>query len=275
MTHAIAIRRLVLSLLLCGLAAFAIARHAALRPTHAHLAYVTGWILLALMLGLTAYNVRKKLPFLPLLNSRTWFQLHVYLGLFTALAFLLHVQWRWPTGRFEGALAGLFTAVTLTGLFGWWISRTIPPRLTTIGGEVPYERISTVRRDLRARAERLVLDAIPKSKAATLADFYAGRLAEFFAGPANFMAHLRGSRRPLNRFLAQIAELKRFVGPDEVGAVDELAELVRQKDALDFHRAMQLMLKGWLFVHIPLTYALLVFTAAHVVIVYAFSGGAR
>ena len=36
-----------------------------------------------------------------------------------------------------------------------------------------------------------------------------------------------------------------------------------------------LTMKGWLFVHIPLTYGLLVFSVAHVVIIYAFSGGAR
>jgi hypothetical protein len=34
-------------------------------------------------------------------------------------------------------------------------------------------------------------------------------------------------------------------------------------------------MKGWLFVHIPLTYGLLVFSVAHVVIIYSFSGGAR
>jgi peptidoglycan biosynthesis protein MviN/MurJ (putative lipid II flippase) len=55
----------------------------------------------------------------------------------------------------------------------------------------------------------------------------------------------------------------------------ELAALVREKDTLDLHRAMQLLLKGWLFVHIPLTYGMLVFASLHVVVVYAFSGGAR
>ena len=35
----------------------------------------------------------------------------------------------------------------------------------------------------------------------------------------------------------------------------------------------RMLLKLWLFVHIPLTYALLVFIAAHVVLVHAFAGG--
>jgi hypothetical protein len=50
---------------------------------------------------------------------------------------------------------------------------------------------------------------------------------------------------------------------------------VRQKDGLDYHQALQFMLRGWLFIHIPLTYSLMIFSVMHIVLVYAFSGGAR
>ena len=69
--------------------------------------------------------------------------------------------------------------------------------------------------------------------------------------------------------------MERYLNASERKAAQDLAALVRQKDALDLHRTTQLVLKGWLFVHIPLTYGLLVFIAAHVVIVYSFSGGPR
>jgi hypothetical protein len=275
MRHGLAFRRTVFAILLAGAIALAIGKYAQFRQTNPHLVYLTGWSVFALMLYLTAYNGRKKIPFLPLVSSRMWFQVHVYVGLFTSFVFLLHLQWHWPTGWFEGLLALLFVGVTGSGLVGWWLSRSLPPRLTTAGGEVPQERIPVVRRALREEAEQLVLGAIPMARTATLADFYGGRLAVFFAGPANFVAHVRGSRRPLNSLLGQIAEVKRFVNPEEKKIVDRLADLVRQKDALDFHRAIQLMLKGWLFVHIPLTYSLLLFSVVHIVIVYAFSGGAR
>ena len=55
----------------------------------------------------------------------------------------------------------------------------------------------------------------------------------------------------------------------------QIADLVRQKDGLDYHHSLQLTLKLWLFAHIPLTYSLLIFSVVHVVLVYAFSGGAR
>ena len=47
------------------------------------LSFLTGWILFALILALTFYNGRKKLPFLPLLSSETWLQFHIYAGLLT------------------------------------------------------------------------------------------------------------------------------------------------------------------------------------------------
>ncbi len=275
MIRRLALRRFGFIGVLAAASVVAISAHEAARATHPHLVYITGWSLLALMLVLTAYNGRKKLAFLPLLSSRTWFQIHVYLGLFTALAFVLHLQWRLPTGNFEWLLALLFVGVTLSGVFGWWLSRTLPKRLTTAGGEVPFERIPIIRRSLREEAESLMLGVIPTAKSTTLADFYTGRLAGFFAGPAHFGAHVVGSRRPLTILLDDFVEVNRFLGPAEKETAAKLAALVKQKDALDFHRAGQLLLKGWLFVHIPLTYGLLVFSLVHVVLVYAFSGGAR
>ncbi len=47
-----------------------------------HVNFLSGWTLLVLMLFLTLFNVRKKLPFIPLLSASTWLQCHLYLGLF-------------------------------------------------------------------------------------------------------------------------------------------------------------------------------------------------
>jgi hypothetical protein len=275
MKRALALRWTLLSTALVAAPVFTIARQGQWEETRPHLFYLTGWVLFGLILCLTAYNVRKKLASWSRVSSRRWFQAHVYLGLFTVVVFLLHIQWRWPTGRFEILLALLFGIVAVSGVAGWWLSRALPQRLTTLGGEVPYERIPVIRRALREEAERLVLGAVPTAKATTLADFYSARLAGFFAGPGNFTRHLVNSRHPLNTLLRKISEVKRFANEEEQKSADALARLVQQKDALDFHHAIQLTLKGWLFVHIPLTYALLVMISAHLLLVYGFSGGAR
>ncbi|MBI3876934.1 MAG: hypothetical protein HY300_13440, partial [Verrucomicrobia bacterium] len=96
---------------------------------------------------------------------------------------------------------------------------------------------------------------------------------DFFAGPRNFLAHLFEVSSPLNRLLHRINELNRFLNAKECALMDEVVVLVRQKDGLDYHYSLQLALKLWLFVHIPLTYSLLLFTLMHVVLVFAFSGG--
>jgi hypothetical protein len=270
------IRRRILGMgIALTLSAYLVFRYEWAWRANPHAVYLTGWGLLGLMLYLTLFNARKKLPFLPLVSARAWLQVHAYAGLVTAVVFLMHIQWRIPDGQMESLLALLFVAVTVSGILGWWISRAIPSRMTAVGGEVPFEEIPVARLALKKKAEALIVQIIPTAKASTLAEFYAGRLAEFFSGPANFQAHLFGSRRPLNRLLGQMAEVNRFLGPEEKKGLEQLTMLVRQKDALDFHRASQIVLKGWLFVHIPLTYGLLVFSAAHIIVVYAFSGGHR
>ena len=275
MLRPLQLRRAVLSLLTLAASAALGLAWPRLETAFPHLVYLTGWALLGLCLFLTAYNARKKLPFLPFLSSRTWLQLHAYAGLFTGVLFLFHLRLSFPAGVFNLALAALFLAVTLSGIAGWWLSRVIPRRLTTAGGEVPFERIPAVRRDLRLRAEQAALASIPEARSSTLADFYARELAPVFAAGPALVTHLIGSRRQLNDHLADLAEAGRFFGPAEQARAETLAGLVRARHVLDFHYANQLLLKAWLFTHVPLTYGLLVFTALHIILVYAFSGGAR
>jgi hypothetical protein len=275
MLRPLKIRRAALSLLTlvaCAILALYYPRVEAALP---HLVYLTGWALLALCLFLTAYNARKKLPFLPLGTSRLWLQIHAYAGLFTAVLFAFHLRLEVPRGTFNLVLAGLFLAVTASGLFGWWLSRVIPRRLTTAGGEVPFERIPTIRRDLRLQAEKLALTSVPEAQAATLAEFYARDLAPAFAAGPRLLPHLLASRRELNDRLATLVEAGRFLSEPEKKRAAELGELVRARHALDFHHANQLLLKTWLFAHVPLTYGMLLFAALHVLLVLSFSGGAR
>jgi hypothetical protein len=268
-------RRWLWMLALVGGSAGAVAAHAAWSPRLPRLSYLSGWALFALMLLLSAYNGRKKLPFLPLLSSRAWLEFHVYAGLFTAVLFGVHVSGRVPSGPFELSLAGLFALVTVSGVAGLFLSRALPVRLTTMGGEVPFERIPAIRHDIRQEAESLALQSAADSRSTIVADFYLRRLKDFFDGPRHFWPHVFEVRRPVSRLLQEVGDLNRYVGDKDQAALDRLAALVRQKNGLDYHRALQLVLKGWLFVHIPLTYSLLLVAVAHVVLVFAFSGGAR
>jgi len=239
-----------------------------------HISYLTGWTLCGVILLLTLYNGRKKLPFLPLLSSENWLQFHIYAGLLTGVLFAVHVSYKIPGGWFQRMLASLYLLVMASGIFGLIISRTIPRRLTTRGGEVLFERIPSLRLQLREQSEKLALQSVAQSKSGTIADFYWRELSGFFAGAKNLPGHLLEARGPINHLLARINEVNRYLNGEERATMDEIAGLVRQKDGLDYHQAHQLLLRIWLFVHIPLTYSLLLFILVHVVLVFAFFGGA-
>jgi hypothetical protein len=81
------------------------------------------------------------------------------------------------------------------------------------------------------------------------------------------------SNRPLNNLLGEAAVLQRYLSEKEREILHELTELIRVKDQLDYQYALQAVLKRWFFIHVPLTYGLLLLAFFHVVIVYAFSGG--
>jgi hypothetical protein len=261
----------VLALLAASVAALWL--HAKFSRALPDYAFLTGWVLLVAMFVLTFFNARKKLPFLPLGRAETWLQIHIYLGFFTVLLFLIHLNFRLPHGWFEVTLAWLFALVSASGVVGLFFSRTLPRRLATRGGEVIFEKIPALRHALKAGAENLALG--PEAKSPVLAEFYAEQLAPFFAGPKNFWLHLAESRRPLNALIAEIDDLRRFANETERVTIEKLTALMRQKDGLDYHRALQLALRLWLFVHIPLTYGLMIFTVLHLVLVFGFSGGAR
>lgn len=263
-------------LLLLALLAVAMGfAHNTLAPALPRLIFIYGWLLFLLIVVLSLYNARKKLPFLPLGTSEGWLQFHIYAGLLTVILFAFHVSFRLPTGWFDSILFALYALVTLSGIFGLLITRMIPKRLTSRGGEVLYELIPAVRRSLREQAEALVLKSIPEAQSTTLADFYVRHLKNFFDHAQNFWLHMFEVRSPLNSLINRINDTNRFLDEKERVTADKLADLVRQKDGLDYQRALQITLKTWLFIHIPFTYSLLIFSIIHVVIVYAFSGGAR
>lgn len=263
---------LIFLVLFSGIIVWAYLRYA---PVFPRLAYVSGWALFFLMLILTLYNGRKKLPFLPLGTSEGWLQFHIYAGFLTVTLFLVHVRFRPPTGWFDLTLASLYILVTASGVAGLFVTRSIPRRLTTRGGEVLYERIPAIRRRLQEEAQTLAFKSTTAAPSMTIADFYTRHLHYFFDGPRNLTLHLVEIRRPLNLLLNQINDLNRYLDKSEQETLAKISQLVRQKDGVDYHQSLQLLLKGWLFVHIPLTYSLLIFSFVHVVLVYAFSGGAR
>lgn len=241
----------------------------ALRDT----ARLSGWVLFTMIVFLAGYNLRKKLPFLPLGSSANWLQIHIYIGLLTSIVFGIHIAWHVPDGVFELVLAMLYLSVFVTGVVGLFLSRSLPKRLTTRGNEIMFERIPIQRKRLAREVESIVLNCLDDTESTAVAQFYAERLRPFFASAHNFWHHLLQSNRPRFALLNEIQAHHRYLNESERHTMLEISVCVESKDDLDYQYALQATLKYWLFTHVPLTYALLVFAVSHLLLVSAFSGG--
>jgi hypothetical protein len=142
--------------------------------------------------------------------------------------------------------------------------------MTTRGGEILWDRIPRMRAMLGRRAERLALECLAKTESPAIAEFYMRRLRHFLAGPRNFVRHLFHSRRPRQALAAEIDAQRRYLDDTEREYLQEVEACVMAKDDVDYQFAMQATLKGWLFMHVPLTYALIVFVLAHILLVTSF-----
>jgi hypothetical protein len=234
----------------------------------------TGYLLLATITFLALYNLRKKLPVSNLITSAGWLQTHIYVGLGSAFVLGLHIGWRVPNGILEGTLALLYLATFASGLVGLYWSRTLPRKLAGVSEEVIYERIPMLRGQLRERAQEVALAAVRASGATTLGEYYAQNLQSYFEKPRSAGYYLRPTSELRRELLAGLTAMGRYLSEHEQQHCEQLFALVRRRDDLDYHAALQWRLKAWLFLHIGLTYPLLLAACLHGWLAHLFDGGA-
>lgn len=236
--------------------------------------FMTGYVMLASLFLLAAFGMRKRLPMIGGIGSAVfWMQLHIYVGLASFAVFVMHVNWRVPNGVFESTLAALYLVVFGSGMYGLYATRTFPRKLTSLSEEVIYERIPAFRRDLARRAQTIVLNACDHTP--VLANFYVNRLSRFFETRRSLAYMVHPSGRTRRQLVAELEDLDRFLAESDRHVSRELAIMVRKKDDLDYHRVIQGRLKMWLFVHVGITYSLLIFAVVHGILAHAFAGGLR
>ncbi len=244
--------------------------------------YLDGWILaVAMSLQLYFHYAIKTARLSPKAATR-WRKFHILLGYLLITAFVSHSDFSLPDTAFEWALWTGFVLVALSGIFGTYLAWALQAKYGIDEG-LSFDRIPARRTELARDAYTIVTQA--NRAAATIAlppppydawitDLYANHLRDFFDGPRNSTAHLIGSQHPLKRMTDEIDGLSRFVDKQGQEKLVAIRELVVEKDRLDFARVYLGLTKGWLFVHVPATYALIVMTVLHILVVYSFSSGA-
>jgi len=254
----------------------------------------------ALVLFETALNLRKRVPTWRIGLAETWLKGHVWLGLLAVPLVLFHTGFR-LRGALAVALTVVFFVVVASGLLGLALQQFLPRVMTARApGETVYEQIQHVVGQLRVEAyeiaagmcgpiaeaevERAESDRIrssprrargvlawrpaaePAEGSAPLRRFYLETVRPFLQGD--------GRRGPLadDAEAARLVEsVCRLLPPPLHEPARDLADVAAERRDLAVQRRLHHWLHGWLFVHVPLTAALLVLLAAHAVMALRYS----
>ncbi len=230
----------------------------------------TGWTLFAILTGLALFNIRKKFPAFPLVNSSSWYVFHVAGGFLAIGIFWLHIGSFWPVGLYERCLAILFYLCTFSGILGLIIQKLFPLRLTQSGAEYIYERIPSEISEIQKNAQDLLLACTRETSRDTLATHYLETLHWFFQRPRFFFSHLFGGEKSAHWIQQRCSNLERFLNAQERGYLRKLFALADVKRKIDLHYALQTVLKSWLIVHLPLAAALMALIVWHIMVVHVY-----
>jgi hypothetical protein len=235
--------------------------------------FFNGWTLFTCIMVMMLLTWRKKVVILPFGRVRFWLQLHYYVGFLTVAVFAVHIKYQFPGSLLHWMLWCLFVLVSLSGLAGAIMSKVVPPRLEAQGERILFDRIPMFRAQLAEQAEAIAKESVHDGNTRSIAKLYGDSLSNFFARPCNIAAHLVASKVPQARLLGQISAIERYLDAAGRNRLQKIRDLVEAKSNLDFHYANGGLLRVWLFVHVPATYALLVAILVHVVLEYAFAAG--
>ena len=258
-----------------------------------------------LMYGSTAFafmifagllGARKKVPIWRIGRAQSWMRAHLWLGFLSFPLILFHSGFRFGVGLTKG-LMWIFVVVFVSGIVGT-ILQHFMPRLTTqrIPLETIYEQIGRVRSQLVAEAQTIVLEASSvlagsvshASKQQRAASASAGtmggltvasglqmdegasvQLQEFFSREMKPYLEQGGARgitmADRGRSQAMFQQLRLLLPPHLLPSVEDLENICEEKRELDQQARYHRILHGWLLVHIPLSYALLLLGAVHAV----------
>ncbi len=236
-------------------------------------AIYTGAALLGVTVFLALFNLRKKLPFLPLLKASTWMQVHIYIGLFSVLLFFLHIGFSLQSGTLEITLATLFVLVAVSGVLGLFLTRSLPKMMNQSGEAVSYGQIPQFRKEIYDKVQALVEKAEETCKSSTLPEFYLEHLHLYLKSRPSLVHSFGPKKRSCSHRLENELQARmRYLSEDEILIAREVKEWIAAKENLDFQDASHRLLKGWLFIHIPLTWGLILLGTIHGILALLYGG---
>jgi hypothetical protein len=199
-----------------------------------------------------------------------WLQCHLYLGLLSAVFILFHTGFRFHDKVAIAAFAILLIVVA-SGVWGAVVYTGAPRRLTEVEGDLAPAAIAEQLDQLGRTMARLAAGrSAPFQKVCTglLAELVPARLAGWK------LLFRRERRKGIDAAAPWAAEL-RHVPAGEQEELRQLLVLSRQRRELHQRLLAQQryrnQLEVWLYLHLPLSLALVALVAAHLIAVFFFS----
>ncbi len=280
-------RYLWLALAVTGLAIAAYVIHDPQEPPNGGtaLGYTLGTLGALLILWLTWFGVRKRRYASTAGTVQGWLSAHVYLGLALPVVVLLHAGFQFGLNVHTLAFV-LMVIVIASGLYGVYVYVKYPERISTNRGGASRPELFDQLEDIDRRARRvaqglddvfadLVQSGISRTElGGTLWERLRQRdnskIVLPGAGQSNAVSNA-GQEAALD-WLAE--QQSRASDADAAAIIGELSALLRNKRKLLRQLREDLRLQAgmelWLYVHVPLTAALLIALFAHILTVFLY-----
>jgi hypothetical protein len=217
-----------------------------------------GGLALGLMLGEALLALKQRRPGWRLGRGATWKKAHIWLGLPILPLVLLHAGFR-VSGPSSTWLMGLLAMVWLSGIFGVLMQHFLPRWMTA---RLPLETIYEQIPEVVARLAREATECVENAQNEVLTAFFRQDVGPFLTQDAGNDHRLFDPARAPQVF----ARLKKLVPSEQQELLADLEDICAERAELRTQERMQRWLRGWLLVHVPLSYALLVLAAAHAVV---------
>ena len=242
-----------------------------------------------LMLFAGALGARKQAPALRVGRLQHWMRGHLWLGLLSLPLVLFHSGFNWGTGGLTTLLMVLTALVIASGVVGAALQHVLPRLMTReVPMETIYEQIGSIREQLKKEAQDIVAAAekefakvqvaaaaVPAAAApgATVAslptvpslevfkEFAVGELMPFLENPKGSTTGWQQRGTAVRAF----GHVRTLLPPPLHPFLEDLENICEEERQLMQQERLHAWLHGWLLVHVPLSYGLLLLVAVHAV----------
>jgi hypothetical protein len=229
--------------------------------------YTLGTIGALLILWLTVLGIRKRAMTRGRWSLKAWTSAHVYLGLSLIVIATLHAgfQFGWNVHTLAYALMMI---VIVSGIYGISVYATLPKQLSDNAAEMTrpqmIDAVDKLDRQLQVAAQPLGVEDTQIVRMSLSDNPFRGGL----------FARLSGNYPRCGTAKAHV-ELRRrhaLATGEQEEALEPVVKLLERKGAalgrIRKHMRIRALLEVWLYVHVPMTFALIAALAAHIVSVF-------